>query len=144
MNEQDKNTLKYVGIAAAALFTFYVVFGKKMENGNGGEDPTGNNGYTPTSPPFNATKTALALYDAMSEIGTKDAAILEILKFVNQKQFADVVKYFGRRAYNSVLGNNINFNPFGGLPLVDLKGWFKSELNEQDYEILRKKYPNSL
>ncbi|MBC7748124.1 MAG: hypothetical protein H7Z76_06035 [Methylotenera sp.] len=144
MTPQDTKTAKTVGYVAGGILLAYLLFGKKTESGNAGGDPTGNGNYTPETTTFNATKTALALYDAMSEMGTKDKAILEILKYVSQSQFAQVVKYFGKRAYNDTYGNNIRFFPWVALPLIDLKGWFKSELDEQDYEILRKKYPNNL
>lgn len=144
MNPKDIETLKTVGAVVAGLGLIYLIVSKKNDNSGSAQDPTGNGSYTPTVPVFNAQNVATALFEAMKDIGTEEEVILEVLKYVNQAQFAQVVTAFGNRYYNTVTGNQYTLNPFGTLPKLPLKTWLKEELSAQDYAVLRSKYPNSL
>jgi hypothetical protein len=141
MNPIDQKNLKNAAIVIAGLGLLYFLFGKKTDNSGSTQDPTGNGGYVPVPTVFNAKNTATALYEAMKDSGTEEEAILEILKYVNQSQFAQVVTAFGSLNYNELLGNQLSTNPFTPLPKVNLKGWLKEELSAKDYAILRAKYP---
>lgn len=141
--EQEKN-IKIGGTVVAAAVVLYLVLGKGKENSGDGGDPTGNGGYIPAQPVFNAKNVALGLYEAMKDMGTEEEAILQILKPVSQTQFAQVVVAFGSKYYNSITGDQRSYNPFYGLPKVNLKGWLKEELSVQEYALLRSKYPYHL
>lgn len=140
--EQSKNIKTGLGILGG-LALLYLIIGKKTDNSGAAIDPTGNGGYLP-NPVFNAKNVASSLYEAMKDSGTDEETILEVLKTVNQAQFAQVVTAFGRLSYNKTLGNQYNVNPLEALPKVDLKGWLYNELSTKDYAILRSKYPSIL
>jgi hypothetical protein len=137
--EQTSNLKLGVG-AIATVGILYLLFAKKTDN-SGVYDPAVSGSY-PTV--FNAQKVATALWEAMKNRGTEEEAILEVLKYVNQNQFAQVIIAFGKLNYNPVTGDQVNYNPFGSLTKYDLKFWLKEELSAQEYAILRSKYPNSL
>lgn len=140
MTDQDKKNLKTVAYLLGGAGLLYLVFSKPSET-----DPTGNGGtYIPPVVVFNAKNVAEGLYNAMKDSGTEEEAIFEILKPVNQTQFAQVVEAFGKRSYNKYTGNQYNFNPFSSLEKLDLKTWLNEELSAKDYAILRNKYPYSL
>lgn len=141
---QEKEQLKTGAYVVAAGLFLYFVFRKGKENSGAIDDPTGNGTYTPTLPTFNAKIVAENLYDAMKDSGTDEESILETLKTVSPAQFAQVVIAFGSRYYNTVTGNQYNFNPFASLPKLPLKTWLKEELSTKDYALLRAKYPNYL
>lgn len=145
MTTEEKKWLKIGGAVAGAVL-LYKVFSAKTDTSGGAYDPTGN-GNTGTSTPgyvFNASVVAEKLYDAMKTSGTDEMAIVKALTPVNEQQFALVREKFGKRSYNSLLGNQIRVNPFSSLPLVNLPGWLKSELSATRYNILRMKYPSHL
>lgn len=144
MTQKEKKYLNYGFYGVVAVGTIYLIFGNSRESGGGSEDPTGNGNTIPNSTEFNASTVAEKLYDAMKEMGTKTAQILTALATVNQANFGKVVTAFGKRSYNSTTGNQINYAPWSPLPLINLKGWLESELDEQTYETLRQKYPNYL
>jgi hypothetical protein len=111
-----------------------------------GSTENSNNGYIDEgviSNPnvFNAKAKADALYNAMRTSGTNEKEVFEVLTGVTPSQFAQIATAFGRKSYNTVLGNQYNVNPFVKLDLLPLKTWLKEELNEEDYLILKKKYP---
>lgn len=141
---QQEENIKTGAYVLGAGLLIYFVFIKRKENAGVNIDPTGNGTYTPTLPSFNAKIVAENLYDAMKEIGTDEESILETLKTVTPAQFGLVVTAFGNRAYNTVTGNQYNFNPFVSLPKLPLKLWLKEELETKDYALLRAKYPNHL
>jgi len=144
MTPKEKKYLNYGFYGVAAVGILYLIFAESKEDGGGSEDPTGNGTTVPGSTVFNAKAIAEKLYDAMKETGTKTQQILTALETVSQTQFGQVVTAFGRRSYNAQMGNQINFNPFFNLPLVNLKGWLEEELDAGNYDTLRKKYPNYL
>lgn len=140
MTDQDKKNLKTAAYLIGGAGLLYLLFSKPTEN-----DPTGNDGsYNPPAVNFDAKVVATGLYNAMKDSGTEEEAIFEILKPVNQAQFAQVVIAFGKRSYNTYTGNQYNFNPFAALAQLDLKTWLNEELSAKDYAILRNKYPYSL
>lgn len=144
MTQKDKKYLNYGLYGVGAIGILYLIFGNSKESGGGSVDPTGNGNTVPGSIEFNAKTIAEKLYDAMKDMGTKTPQILTALATVNQSQFGQVFSAFGKRSYNSQMGNQINYNPFFPLPLVNLKGWLESELDDETYETLRQKYPNYL
>lgn len=136
ISEPDKKNIQIgLGVIAGGLL-LYFIFRNKTEK----YDPTGNPDYIPTQPIFNAKAVAENLYDAMKDIGTDEEAILETLKTVTQSQFAQVVEAFGRKEYNTYIGNQSGL----GLTKHPLKVWLKEELSVKDYAILKLKYPYSL
>ncbi|WP_157499525.1 hypothetical protein [Flavobacterium commune] len=141
ITEQEKKNLT-IGIAVAiGGIVLYTVLRPKTESF---ADPTGNGTYIPGQVAFNAKSVAGSLYNAMKDMGTDEEAIIEILKPVNQTQFAQVVTAFGRKSYNTVTGNQYSFDPFSSLPLLGLKDWLFNELSGKEYAILRLKYPYHL
>lgn len=141
----QKRNLTYGAVALAVIVGGYYMFFKKEDDGGSDEDPTGNSGSTPVNLEFNAANAATALYNAMKNTGTDEDKIFAVLKNVNQTQFGQIVKAFGRRSYNPILGNQINQFPLiTTLPLFSLIYWLKSELSKASYETLRLKYPNYL
>lgn len=148
MTPQNKQYLMYGGLALLLVGGYYAFFSTPTETGTGagnGIDPTGNSATnTGDGNTFSAIKIATDLYDAMKNSGTDSKAIVSVLTYVNASQFAAVVKAFGSLAYNDILGNQYQINPFSDLPKVDLKGWLFSELSDADYRILKLKYPNNL
>lgn len=144
LTAQQEVNLKNGAYVAAAGLLVYFVFVKRKDNSGTSSDPTGNGGSTPSLPAFNPKIVAENLYDAMKDSGTDEESILETLKTVTLSQFAQVITAFGNRAYNTVTGNQYNFNPFSSLPNLPLKTWLKEELNTKDYALLRSKYPNYL
>lgn len=142
--EQTKNLKIGTGVVAG-LGLLYLLFGNKKDNSGAATDPTGNGSYSPGGiAAFNAKNVSLSLYDAMKESGTEEEAILEVLKTVNQTQFAQVATAFGNRYYNTLTGNQYSINPFSDLPKLPLKTWLNEELSVKDYAILRNKYPYTL
>lgn len=126
------------GGVVAAVVVISLVMPKNDTSGTV-EDPTGN-GSGSTTIPFNASYVAETLYDAMRETGTDEEAIINALKSVNPSNFQLVINKFGKRSYNSTVGNQYNYIPWGSLPLEPLKVWFKSELSATLYNTLRLKY----
>ena len=145
MTPQEKKTALYVGGGVLLVGIGYLVFFNKSDTAGAYLDPTGNGTVlNPTTSSFNAKNIADNLYNAMRESGTDEDVIISELKNVSQPQFALIVKSFGRKQYNDTTGNQYNYIPFTQLPLVDLKGWLKSELSLQEYTNLRRKYPQYL
>lgn len=155
-----ENQKKYGLIAIGAIViggVYYVYQKSKSEGTTGGAtaDPTGNGTVNnPTAPTqtFNATRIANDLYDAMKDSGyasflnpnERDQIFKALEAVKTEAQFKQVSDKFGRRSYNTLYGNQINFNPFGSLPLEPLKVWLFTELSYDDYILLKKKYPNYL
>lgn len=144
MTPKETKNLKIGAGVIAGLGLLYFLVIKKNDNSGSSQDPTGNNGNIPEVPVFNAYKTSSALYLAMKDMGTDEEAILEILKYVNQNQFAQVIKAFGTLNYNPITGDQRSYNPFSPLTKYGLKFWLNNELSTQEYAILRTKYPYSL
>ena len=110
--------------------------GKSILSGGGYIDEGDSN----TIPVFSAKQKANALYEAMRYAGTDEQTIFEELSGVTQKQFGLISSAFGLRSYNSWLGNTTGV--IGQtLPKLSLKMWLKEELSEEDYKLLRKKFP---
>jgi hypothetical protein len=92
---------------------------------------------------FDPKLTAQKLYEAMKTAGTDEDYIFETLTGVSQTQFGAVIKAFGLKTYNSITGNQ--YGVIGTtLPKRDLKYWLKNELEDNQYKLLRTKYPNYL
>jgi hypothetical protein len=147
MTPQKEKQLTY-GIGAIAVILLAYKFLGNNNIGGTIADPTGNGtappGGVPGAAVFNPQRVADQLYDAMKEMGTDELDVLAILKYITEQQFALVIQKFGKKSYNASTGNQYNFSPFGSLPLVNLPGWLKSELSEEEYALLRLKYPNYL
>jgi hypothetical protein len=141
MSPEETKNLKIGAGVVVGLGLLYFLVVKKNDNSGGTQDPTGNGGYIPSIPVFSAQKTATALYETMKDMGTEEEAILEILKYINQTQFGQVVNAFGMLNYNPVTGDQRNYNPFASLTKYGLKFWLNNELSPQEYSILRTKYP---
>jgi hypothetical protein len=130
-----------VTIATAALI---YIFWPKTENTGGTVDPTGNGTVNPgETTVFDAKKVAAELLEAMRYAGTETGDIAASLRSVNQLQFGQVVKAFGKQPYNKTLGNQITM-PGYSLDKLDLKTWLKEELSSKEYLVWKLKYPNYL
>lgn len=150
---QKKYGLITLGVAAVGTAGYFIL--RKKPNGQTGAnlDPTGNGTVINPAPvyTFDAQKVATELYDAMKLSGyasfinpNERAQIFKALEKVNQTQFGQVVQKFGKRSYNKTFGSQINYNPFTSLPLEPLAVWLKTELQFDDYSLLKLKYPNYL
>ncbi|HRB72438.1 hypothetical protein [Flavobacterium sp. UBA4197] len=155
MTENQKKHLKIGGGVVIGGIVIYYLFFSASSAGSGGsaEDPTGNGGVTNPGNlyVFDAKKVADELYDAMKISGyasfinpNERERIFKALERVNPTQFGQVVQKFALRSYNKTFGNQINYLPFTSLPLEPLKVWLKTELTEDDYNLLKLKYPNHL
>lgn len=145
MEISKKNTPKIViGLAAAGILT-WLIFRNAPDKGQGyGDDPTGNNLGTGSNPvSFDASLAAEKLYEAMREGGTDETAIMQVFQTVSLGNFSKVYHKFGKRSYNKTLGNQINFNPFSDLPLLNLTIWLENELSKSSFETLRTKYKST-
>lgn len=143
MEITKKDTPKIViGIAAAGLLT-WLIFRNAPDNGQGyGDDPTGNNAGA-SSASFNAKLAAEKLYDAMREMGTDEKGIMQVFQTVSLGNFPKVYHAFGKRSYNTALGNQYNFSPFSDLPLKTLSEWLENELSAASFNTLRTKYQST-
>ena len=142
MTPKEKKIVAGSIIGLAALTTLVLLSSNKKEKGTAYNEPTGNGSVN--APAFNANTVMNKLLDAMKTTGTDEQAIFKALTNVNQAQFAQVVKAFGIRQYNETWGNQINYFPVYQLPYVNLKGWLRNELSDENYSTLQKKYPNYL
>lgn len=141
MTPKEKKILAYTAGGLLAVTSIFLLTRNKTEKGNYSE-PTGNGSVN--APTFNANTVMNKLLDAMKTTGTDEQAIFKALTNVNQTQFGQVVKAFGIRQYNATFGNQINYFPVYQLPYVNLKGWLRNELSDENYSTLQKKYPNYL
>ncbi len=134
MTPQNKTYL-YIGIGAAALIATYFLLNRKESNGSGTTDPTGN-GTTPVGDinNFDAAHIADLLEDAMEFWGTYDDALISLLRTVNQDQFGQIVKAFGKRNYGTWPFNSDE----------TLQYWMKEELSAAQYNTWKLKYPKYL
>lgn len=140
MTEQDKQQLKIAGAVLGGVALLYILFKSKLDNSGGSGDPTGNDSPYLPEITFNAQNVADDLFEYMNQLGTDESGILQTLKSVTAAQFAKVVTAFGRKKYNTWLGNDSGYF----LDTFTLKQWLKNELSDNDYAILKIKYPNSL
>lgn len=144
MTPVQKQYAIYGGVALTIGIVAWLIFKPTSTTSGsyGSNDPTGNGGIlTPGGSVFSATNIAEKLYNAMKNSGTDEDLIFNSLQGVSQTQFGQVIQAFGKRSYNSLYGNQINYAPmFGSLPLEPLQVWLKSELSDQSYETLRQKY----
>lgn len=127
-----------VSVLVFGLGVFFLT--KKNKNGKsvlGGGTKYIDEGDVNLIPLFSANQKANVLYNAMNIYnGTDEQTMIEELTGVSQKQFGLISKSFGLRNYNRYLG----YNTIGGTQLP-LKTWLREELDDADYNLLRKKFP---
>lgn len=127
-----------VSVLVFGLGVFFLT--KKNKNGKsvlGGDTKYIDEGDVNLIPLFSASQKANVLYNAMNIYnGTDEQTMIEELTGVSQNQFGLISKAFGLRNYNRYLG----YNTIGGTKLP-LKTWLREELNDADYNLLRKKFP---
>lgn len=127
-----------VSVLVFGLGVFFLT--KKNKNGKsvlGGGTKYIDEGDVNLIPLFSASQKANVLYNAMNiYTGTDEQTMIEELTGVSQNQFGLISKAFGLRNYNRYLG----YNTIGGTQLP-LKTWLREELNDADYNLLRKKFP---
>lgn len=153
MTPQESKYVK-VGLGALAFATLIYFVTKPNNDGGSTEDPTGNG--TVTNPgntvTFSAKKVADDLWVEMKPVGFASFIsgngderdnIFEILKRVSASQFVQVVTAFGKKPYNANFGGTYfalwEDVTYYGLPFI-----LKKELEANDYNILKQKYPQSL
>lgn len=133
---------KIIVVTASVVILGLGVYFLTKTNKNGSSILGGNKKYIDEGdvnlvPVFSASQKVALLYDAMNRYnGTDETLIFETLTSVTQAQFGQIVKAFGLKNYNRILG----YNTIGGTKLP-LKTWLKEELNDADYNLLRKKFP---
>lgn len=133
---------KIIVVTASVVILGLGVYFLTKTNKNGSSVLGGNKKYIDEGdvnlvPAFSASQKVALLYDAMNRYnGTDETLIFETLTSVTQAQFGQIVKAFGLKNYNRILG----YNTIGGTKLP-LKTWLKEELNDADYNLLRKKFP---
>ena len=130
-----------VGVAGLGVFVFAVAQSSKNKKSTAYLD----SGVDASS--FNASQIATALYDSMKQANftntQKRQAIFTALTGVSEAQFAQVIKSFGSRYYNTLTGNT--YFALWQTPVKHpLKVWLKEELSEQDYKLLKSNYPKQL
>jgi hypothetical protein len=130
-----------VGVSILVFVTGVYFLTKKGKDGTsvlGGKKPKYiDEGDINLIPVFSAKQKVSILYDAMNKYnGTDETLIFEALTGVTQSQFGLINKAWGLKNYNRILG----YNTYGGTNLP-LKTWFREELNDDDYNLLRKKFP---
>jgi len=153
---QKKYGLIAIGVIVVGTGAYYIYQKTKSASpGAAASDPTGNGTVTnPTAPiqTFNPARIAEELYDAMKGSGfasfinpnERDQIFKAFEPVKTEAQFKQVSDKFGRRSYHTWYGNQVNWNPFGSLPMEPLKVWLETELEYADYIRLKKKYPNYL
>lgn len=148
MTNKNKNIAIGVGVVSVTALVLLLSSSKK-ESGGSSVDPTGNGAIT-NAGSFSAQKIADELYNLCKTTGAASFLnpgqrdkIFSILKNVSQSQFAEVMKKFGKRAYNRTWNNN--YFLVGTTPTYyPLNIILQDELTEEDYATLKSKYPNSL
>ncbi|RUT67730.1 hypothetical protein D0817_24825 [Flavobacterium cupreum] len=138
MTTQKKIIIVTASVVILGLGVYFLT--KTNKNGSsvlGGNKKYIDEGDVNLVPAFSAPQKVALLYDAMNRYnGTDETLIFETLTSVSQAQFGQIVKAFGLKNYNRILG----YNTIGGTKLP-LKTWLKEELNDADYNLLRKKFP---
>lgn len=136
----DKKKIIIVGVSVVILGIGAYLLTKTNKNGKsllGGGKKYVDEGDVNLMPVFSPTQKVSVLYEAMNRYsGTDETLIFETLTGVTQAQFGLISKTFGLKNYNRILG----YNTIGGTKLP-LKTWLKEELNDADYNLLRKKFP---
>lgn len=138
MTTQKKVIIVTASVLILGLGVYFLT--KTNKNGSsilGGSKKYIDEGDVNTIPAFSPTQKVALLYDAMNRYtGTDENLIFETLTGVTQVQFGLIQKAWGLKNYNRLLG----YNTIGGTKLP-LKTWLKEELSEQDYNLLRKRFP---
>ncbi|KLT67931.1 MULTISPECIES: hypothetical protein [unclassified Flavobacterium] len=136
----DKKKIIIVGVSVVILGIGAYLLTKTNKNGKsllGGGKKYVDEGDVNLMPVFSPSQKVSVLYEAMNRYsGTDETLIFETLTGVTQAQFGLISKTFGLKNYNRILG----YNTIGGTKLP-LKTWLKEELNDADYNLLRKKFP---
>lgn len=140
MTPQQKEYLKYGGIAVGTGLVVWFLASKSKESGGGQTDPTNGNTGGGYSIPFNAASVAENLFQLMDGYGTKEDEIIAELTQVTQAQFGQVVQAFGKKPYY-LFGSNDWLGDLQGL-----KYWLQEELGVTSdyYRTLKLKYPSYL
>lgn len=107
--------------------------GKSIFGGGGGYIDEGDSN---TVPVFSAKQKSHLIYEAMNRMGTDFDTIVRELTGVTQNQFGLINQAFGLQNYNSLAG----YNTYGGKKRT-LSEWMKEELDSDQLNLLRKKFP---
>ncbi len=79
------------------------------------------------------------LHDAMKNAGTDFDKILSVMSNLDEVQMKIVYDRFGKRAYYNRIGGYIKTS---NGKMLNLKEWFKEELDEGQYKQVKDRYPN--
>ncbi len=138
MTTQKKVIIVTASVVILGLGVYLLT--KTNKNGTsvlGGKKKYIDEGDVNIIPSFSSYQKVALLYDAMNRyLGTDENLIFETLTGVTQVQFGLIQKAWGLKNYNRLLG----YNTVGGTALP-LKTWLKEELDEKDYNLLRKRFP---
>ena len=128
------------GLLVTAIAAYFVLRPKKGKLfGSRAEGGFINEGDINSPSVFNAKQKAQTLHEIMRGMWSNKKDILEEFVGVTKAQFAQIVKAFGNRPYNTLTGNTKAVYGFD-LPLLPLKSWLKSELDTDMYKQLRQMY----
>lgn len=137
-------------IVAGAGFVVGTIFGV-LAITKGNSKSTNNSKYLDdpgaTDPSFDPKQIANDIHQIMRVVnwtnGDKNQIILTAFTGLSQSQFAQVVKAFGLRNYNTVTGSDST--PFGLFQTKQpLKVWLKEEMSTSDYLLLKDKFKKYL
>lgn len=136
----EKKKAIIIGVSVVVLGVGAYLLTKSGKNGKsilGSKKKFIDEGDINIAPAFSAKQKVSLLYEAMNRYtGTDETLIVETLTGVTQAQFGAINKLWGLKNYNRLLG----YNTIGGSKLP-LKTWLRDELNDEYYNLLRKKFP---
>lgn len=136
----EKKKAVIIGVSVVVLGFGVYFLAKPDKNGKsilGGKKKFIDEGDINIASVFSAKQKVSLLYEAMNRYtGTDETLIVETLTGVTQAQFGAINKLWGLKNYNRLLG----YNTVGGSKLP-LKTWIREELNDEYYNLLRKKFP---
>ena len=136
LTKQQKTGIAVLGVVIASVVAYKIFVPKTDNNGSGNSNDTGAKDFDPA-------KVSNILYNAMRYTGTDEAAIVTALKPLSAAQFNAVIEKFGYKFYNKTMGNTTEYL-WNKLHKYGLKVWLKNELSDDEYELLRLKFPKIL
>lgn len=144
MNSNIPKVIAGVGLLLAGFFVSQAVSTGKPKNSS---NPKYLDDEGAINPDFNAKQIATDIHEIMRKVnwtnGDKNQIILTAFTGLSQTQFAQVVKAFGLRAYNTITGNDYQIIGFS-LKKYPLKFWLKEEMSTADYLLLKDKFKKYL
>lgn len=143
MTNTQKWILGIVGVSVLGglvwLFSSEEQSNLELTNGNAFNGIDKNSDYGKRLQAFESDKNKKQrivdeLLRAMKGVGTNFTAIKNALKDIEDERFMKIfMSYFHKHTYH---------HPFKENEKLDLRGWFKEELSEKEYQQIKDMYPN--